>query len=78
MSLQPRTPWAPGIVLWGLLLFTAAVYWPGLTGPLLLDDLENLEPLIGMQAGALRWQELLSGSAFGIGGRQQTGRAAHP
>ena len=64
-----RTACSQGILLWALLLLTAAVYWPGLSGPMLLDDFENLKPLADMQAGARRWQELLSGPALGIGGR---------
>ena len=54
MSVPPRAVWLPGVLLWGLLILTAAVYWPGLAGPLLLDDFENLEPLRGLQSGALR------------------------
>ncbi|MDX2314091.1 MAG: hypothetical protein QNL90_08490, partial [Gammaproteobacteria bacterium] len=64
-----RTACSQGILLWALLLLTAAVYWPGLSGPMLLDDFDNLKPLADMQAGARRWQELLSGPAFAIGGR---------
>jgi tetratricopeptide (TPR) repeat protein len=69
MKTAPRTAWLPGVMLWGLLAVTAAVYWPGLAGPLVLDDHENLEPFIGMQAGALGWDEVLSGSVFSIGSR---------
>lgn len=69
MSVTPRTTWLPGVLLWGLLAITAIAYWPGLAGPLLMDDFENLEPLIGMQAGALGWNEVLSGSSIWIGGR---------
>ncbi len=69
MSLPPRAAWLPGVLLWGLLALTAAVYWPGLAGPLLLDDFENLEPLSGLQSGALRWQEIVAGPASGIEGR---------
>jgi len=58
-----------GALLWSLFLLTAAIYWPGLSGPMLLDDFENLKPLTDMQSGARGWQELVSGPAFGIGGR---------
>ena len=34
-----------GISLLGLLLLTCLLYWPGLTGPLLMDDYGNLGPL---------------------------------
>ncbi len=67
MSVPARALWLPGVLLWGLLMLTAAVYWPGLAGPLLLDDLNNLESLIDMQSGALAWHEVLGG--FEIGGR---------
>jgi protein O-mannosyl-transferase len=59
----------PGMLLWALLALTAFVYWPGLGGPLVLDDYENLEPFIGVQAGALHWDEVLSGTAYWIGSR---------
>jgi hypothetical protein len=61
--------WVPGLLLWGLLLVTAAIYWPGLNGPLVLDDFENLEPFAGIQSGALGWDEVLSANAIGLGGR---------
>jgi tetratricopeptide (TPR) repeat protein len=64
-----RNVWVPCVLLWGLLILTAAVYWPGLYGPLLLDDHQNLEPLIGMQAGAMTWWEVLDGRGLGVGGR---------
>jgi tetratricopeptide (TPR) repeat protein len=57
------------MLLWLLLGLTAAVYWPGLAGPLVLDDLENLQPLIGMQEGHLDWDEVLPGGVFSIGSR---------
>jgi hypothetical protein len=59
----------PGLALWPLLLVTAFVYWPGLYGPVLLDDYTNLEPLVAMQAGALSWQEVLASRPAGFGGR---------
>ena len=33
------------LALLALLLLSSWVYWPGLTGPLLLDDYRNLTPL---------------------------------
>jgi tetratricopeptide (TPR) repeat protein len=66
---HPRTGCIQGVLLWGLLLLTAAIYWPGLAGPMLLDDFENLQPLVNMQSGALQWQELLSGPASIVGSR---------
>ena len=69
MTPASRSACIQGPLLWACLFLTAAVYWPGLSGPMLLDDFENLKPLADMQAGALGWRELLSGPAFGIGGR---------
>jgi tetratricopeptide (TPR) repeat protein len=69
MRAPPESFRTPLVLLCGLLVLTAAVYWPGLGGPLLLDDHENLEPLFGMQAGAVTWQEVLAGRASAIGGR---------
>ena len=47
-----------GIILWALLLLAAAVFWPGINGPLLLDDYPQLLPLInaGEPVGA-SWRE---------------------
>ena len=67
MNLRGTAAWLPGMLAWGLLMLTAAVYWPGLQGPMLLDDFENLEPLMDMQSGRLAWHEVLGG--FGIHGR---------
>ena len=69
MSVRATSAWVPGAMLWGLLILTAALYWPGLAGPLLLDDIDNLEPLIAMQSGAFEWHEILGESEFGLGGR---------
>lgn len=68
-SAAPRAALGPGVGLWALLILTAAVYWPGLSGPLVLDDFDNLAPLAGMQAGALGWWEILGDSPYGIGSR---------
>lgn len=69
MSGSVRASWMPGVMLWALLALTAVVYWPGLAGPLVLDDFENLEPLSGLHAGALGWDEVLAPNAFWLGGR---------
>jgi tetratricopeptide (TPR) repeat protein len=68
-SAGPRTAWGPGLSLWGLLILTAAIYWPGLAGPLVLDDHSNLEPLMGMGSSIVAWQEVLSDTDRGIGAR---------
>ena len=69
MSLRGWTESLPGVLLWALLALTAAVYWPGLAGPLVLDDFENLKPLVDMHSGAISWQEVVFGSSVGVGGR---------
>ncbi len=38
-----------GVALVFLLILTAFIYWPGLHGPLILDDASNLEPLRELQ-----------------------------
>ncbi len=70
MSVRGTATWLPGVLAWGLLMLTAAVYWPGLQGPVLLDDIANLESLIDMQSGALAWHEVLGG--FEVRGRPIT------
>ena len=45
-----RTAILQGIALLVLLLVTAWIYWPGINGPFVLDDYENLNPL-GAGAG---------------------------
>jgi len=69
MSGAARTEWLPGALLWALLAVTALVYWPGLGGPLLLDDHDNLAPLARLGTGAITWQEILSERGLGISGR---------
>lgn len=43
--LQARPRVAASVAVLGLALLTAVIYWPGLDGPLLLDDFWNLQPL---------------------------------
>ena len=60
-----------GLALLLLLLLTAWVYWPGLSGPLLLDDYWNLTPL-GAGEGITDLQSLLTfvfGNTSGPTGR---------
>ena len=38
---------------------TSAIYWPGLTGDLVLDDAPTLEPVAGFAQGELAWHEAL-------------------
>lgn len=60
---------ALGIValLAATLLF--AVYWPGLHGPLLLDDFENLAPLSRYRSGQLTAAGVIFGNHSGMLGR---------
>ncbi|MDH3379264.1 MAG: hypothetical protein OEQ39_20250 [Gammaproteobacteria bacterium] len=40
-----KRQWVPGLLLYGILLLTVAVYWQGIHGPFLLDDKPNLNGL---------------------------------
>lgn len=68
-QVNPPLAWLPGAALWALLALTALVYWPGLDGPMLLDDHENLESLGGMLTGAASWQDVIVNRGIGVGGR---------
>lgn len=69
VSMAERTAWLPGAAMWLLLILTAYIYWPGLGGPLLLDDYQNLEPLTDMQAGLTSWREVLASRGYSFSGR---------
>jgi tetratricopeptide (TPR) repeat protein len=43
-----------------LLVLTGAIYWPGLSGDLVLDDTATLEPITRLALGELAWHEALS------------------
>ena len=47
----------------------AAIYWRGLHGPLVFDDLHNLAPLEGWLKGATGWQSVVFGNYSGSFGR---------
>jgi len=50
-----------GALLATLLLITAFLYWPGLQGPLMLDDVPNLEPLRELdKQGRLSFSNIMS------------------
>jgi hypothetical protein len=51
------------------LLLTVFVYWTGLDGPFLLDDLTNLRPVQQWAHGRLAWQEAVFGNYSGALGR---------
>ncbi|NIR28197.1 MAG: hypothetical protein GWN84_02460 [Gammaproteobacteria bacterium] len=50
---------APAAGLYLVLALTAACYWPGLSGDLVLDDYPNLQPLAAMERGELGWREVV-------------------
>lgn len=54
--------------LFSAILLTAA-YWPGLNGPLLLDDFENLAPLSRYRDGSLTAYGVIFGNHSGMLGR---------
>ena len=55
--------------LYLLFFITALLYYPGLHGPLLLDDLENLKSLADLSAGVTTWRDILATSSSGMLGR---------
>ena len=57
------------LLLFPLLLITAAVYLPGLNGELIFDDHANLEPIRLWLAGDISWQQVVFGNASGPLGR---------
>ena len=57
------------IVIYIAVIATIAVYWAGLRGPFLLDDLPNLSPLQAWQDGQATAMELIFGNNSGILGR---------
>ncbi len=42
-----------------VLVLTGAVYWPGLSGDLVLDDASTLEPIARLAGGELTWHEAI-------------------
>lgn len=58
-----------GISLYAVLLAVALLYWQGLQGPWLLDDLSNLGTLSLLDNPDISWQEILTGNRSGILGR---------
>ena len=47
------------IALGTLVVLTGAIYWPGLSGDLVLDDSSTLEPIARLARGELTWHEAL-------------------
>lgn len=58
-----------GVLFLAVLLVTAAIYWPGLSGPFLLDDEENLGTVRDWLAGSTHWREAIFGNHSGLLGR---------
>lgn len=58
-SLINTCPLRIAAALGAILLLTAAVYWPGLAGDLVLDDSVTLEPIARLAEGELGWREAL-------------------
>ena len=42
-----------------VLVLSGAIYWPGLSGDLVLDDASTLEPIARLAAGELSWHEAI-------------------
>ena len=62
--------WQVGVAFLAVLAVVTLVYWPGLTGPLLLDDVANLGPLISLdRAGALSLSAVLDARPDGLAAR---------
>lgn len=59
--------WSVLLVL--VLLLAALAYLPGLSGPLVLDDRANLEPLVAWLHGQINWQSVVFGNGSGVFGR---------
>jgi hypothetical protein len=56
-------------VLAAVLALAALAYWPGLAGPLVLDDHANLDPLVQWLHGELGWRVVVFGNGSGLLGR---------
>lgn len=56
-------------MLAAVLVLTALAYLPGLSGPLVLDDKANLEPLVRWLQGQAAWQTVVFGNGSGVFGR---------
>lgn len=61
----PSLQFIPAVGLLIVSIVTVAVYWPGLSGPLLLDDLTNLYPVFRFGDGLITWKETFNLSLHG-------------
>lgn len=59
----------PRLLIYAAILIAIALYWAGLRGPFLLDDLPNLSPLQRWLDGKATVAELILGNSSGILGR---------
>lgn len=50
----------------------AFLYWPGLRGELVVDDLANLKPFGDLERGLIRWQDIITDNESGPLGRPLT------
>jgi tetratricopeptide (TPR) repeat protein len=58
------------VIAWcALLLFTAWAYWPGLSGPMVLDDFVNLRPLDRLELNEGFAADIVEGNRSGLLGR---------
>lgn len=64
-----RQSLAPALFALAACVLTALIYWPGLHGPYLLDDVSNLEPLKRWLDGALGWRGAVFDNRSGALGR---------
>lgn len=59
----------PRLALFVVLAMAGLAYWPGLSGPLVLDDHANLEPLLRWMHGEIGWQSIVFDNLAGRFGR---------
>jgi hypothetical protein len=59
----------PRLALIVVLALTALVYWSGLSGPLIFDDIKNLMPVTDWLQGKVGWASVVFGNGSGPFGR---------
>jgi len=59
----------PNLLVFAILLLTLFVYWPGLAGPLLFDDNDNLRPIAAWLEGRVGLWPVVFGNESGHFGR---------
>ncbi len=67
----PREPMRlpPAALLALVFLATITIYWPGLSGPLLLDDVENIQPILEWREGLRSLESAVLDNRSGLLGR---------